>query len=226
MAVTSRTFAGQPVSDAHPALRGVTDLAFTDALEPGVVRRRLRLRRARRRCGGRRPPARVGLRRPRSSTSRPTTASPRRALPGVVRLRAPHPRRAAGRRLRPRRRLPRSGLPGARLVANPGCFATGLSLALWPLGGLLGRVRGERDRPHRAPPARARARRPRRTSRRATATSAPTRSLGAPAPRRGRADARAGAAVHFVPVVAGRGRAASGARRTSRSPRRVTPRRT
>ena len=33
--VTSRSFAGQPVWKAHPALRGIIDLAFSDSDGPG-----------------------------------------------------------------------------------------------------------------------------------------------------------------------------------------------
>ncbi len=110
-------------------------------------------------------------------------------------------------------------LAGATLVANPGCFATGLSLALWPLAGLLGEFEahvtaltgasgsGARPSPTTHYPRRdgnVRAYKP--LAHRHLAEVAEV--LGAGAPARRSTSCRSPA----------RGRAASGGRPTSRSP--------
>ncbi|MDX1548606.1 MAG: N-acetyl-gamma-glutamyl-phosphate reductase, partial [Rhodothermales bacterium] len=131
-AVTSRSFAGQPLWAAHPTLRAHTDLAFIapDAFEPGgvdavlvaaehgqgaVVVQAL--------LDGGFEGAVVDL-----------SADFRFAEAGIYEtwFRTEHPAPALldaftyG--------LPEVNAPYAtRCVANPGCFATGLSLALWPL---------------------------------------------------------------------------------------------
>ena len=134
--VTSRTFAGQPVATAHPSIRGVTDIAFSDApgdafdaafvcAEHGAGARSVQSLRAagfdgfivdlsadHRLADAALYPAWYGFEHP----------APQSLASAVYGLADVFPDR----------------LPGARLVANPGCFATGLSLALWPLVGLLG----------------------------------------------------------------------------------------
>ena len=138
---TSRAFAGRPVSDAHASLRGQTDLAFVapdeldtasfDAAfvcaEHGAGSAAVEALRA----GGF-----DGLVVDLSADHRLRDAAgyaewygfehaaPERLAEAVYGLADVFPERVAG----------------ARLVANPGCFATGIALALYPLVGLLGTV--------------------------------------------------------------------------------------
>lgn len=133
-AVTSRSFAGRPLWDAHPALRGSTELAFTApedfapasvdavflAAEHGhaadVVARLLDDG-----FGGfiidlsadfrLRDPAVYA---DRYGRPHPTPELLAAFEYGLADVRAPYP-------------------GGTRFIANPGCFATGLSLALWPV---------------------------------------------------------------------------------------------
>ena len=139
-AVTSRTYAGQPVGAAHPTLRGATSLAFVapddldgetfDAAfvcaehgQGAAAVERLRaggfdslvvdLSADHRLRDAAEYPARFGFRHP----------APQRLAEAVYGLADLFPGR----------------LPGARLVANPGCFATGLALALAPVARALGR---------------------------------------------------------------------------------------
>ncbi len=138
-AVTSRSFAGEPVHDAHAALRGVTALAFVapEALDASAFDAAFV-------CAehGQGAAAVMALR--------------ERGFDGlIVDLSADHRLRDAGlypkwyRMLHPApERLAETvygmadvvaaELRGATLVANPGCFATGLGLALWPLAQHLG----------------------------------------------------------------------------------------
>ncbi len=139
-AVTSRTLAGQPVHAAHPALRGVTDLAFVapdavdaSALDVAFV------------CAEHRQGAAAvdalraagfdGLVIDLSADHRLRDADAYARWYGAEH---PAPHRLAEAvyglaDLWPER------LAGATLVANPGCFATGLALALAPVARGLGR---------------------------------------------------------------------------------------
>ena len=139
VAVTSRAFAGRPVAEAHAALRGQTELAFVapddldvsgvgaafvcaehgagsaavEALrDKGFDGLIVDLSADHRLRGAAGYPAWYGFEHP----------APERLEDAVYGLADVFPERVAG----------------ARLVANPGCFATGLTLALWPLVGLLG----------------------------------------------------------------------------------------
>ncbi|MEM8557550.1 MAG: N-acetyl-gamma-glutamyl-phosphate reductase [Bacteroidota bacterium] len=134
VAVTSRSQAGKPVWAAHPALRGQTDLAFVAPgdLDPGALDAAFVAAEH-----GQGAAAVVVLRE--SGFAGPIidlSADHRfrdpaiypdwfgfehrapdhlaEAVYGLVEVNAPYP-------------------PGTRLVANPGCFATGLALALHPL---------------------------------------------------------------------------------------------
>ncbi|MBT8398849.1 MAG: N-acetyl-gamma-glutamyl-phosphate reductase [Rhodothermia bacterium] len=140
--VTSRSFSGKPLSDAHPSLAGTSDLQFADpaqadardldavliAAEHGQGAHAVLLLLRADFAG-----AVVDL----SADFRfqDPTAYPRwfgfdhpapallqRFVYGLPEVRAPYPE-------------------GTTMVANPGCFATALSLALWPLARADWRVR-------------------------------------------------------------------------------------
>ena len=133
-AVTSRSHAGQPVWKAHPSLRGQTDLVFVEEAAAAL------------------PPADALV------TAAAHGESARELPPllagrfegAVVDLSAdfrlndpahyqtwhddPHPAPALLETFAyglPEVRAPYA--PGTRRVANPGCFATAVALALWPL---------------------------------------------------------------------------------------------
>ena len=136
VAVTSRTFAGQGIGAAHPHLHGLTDLAFTDeaAFDPAGVdavfvaaehgqsaRAVMALDAA----------GYEGLIVDLSADFRFQDAS---VYPARFGFEHPCPDRLASFAYS----IPEiHDLPeGTRAIANPGCFATGLTLALWPLRGL------------------------------------------------------------------------------------------
>lgn len=131
-AVTSRTFAGQHVSAAHPALLGQTDLHFSDddldvsaldavfvAAEHGQGAKAVQRL------------ANAGF----AGTVVDLSADFRFRDPAV------YPQRFGFEHPMPERLndfhyglAEVSPAPeGARFIANPGCFATGLALALWPV---------------------------------------------------------------------------------------------
>lgn len=130
--VTSRSFAGQPVHSAHPALRGVTDLTFSSPDDLGGF-----------------DAAFVCAEHGQGAAA--VTALRESGFDGLVvdlsadhRLRDPadYPRWYGAEHPAPERLadavygladIHAGALAGARLIANPGCFATGLGLALWPL---------------------------------------------------------------------------------------------
>lgn len=130
--VTSRSFAGQPLWAAHPTLRGTTDLLFsdtcplaeTDAVLCAAEHGRAAETVARLLEAGFEGPI-VDLSsdfRFRDPATYPTWFGRTHPAPellevfhyGLPEVHAPYP-------------------AGTRLVANPGCFATGIALALWPL---------------------------------------------------------------------------------------------
>ena len=136
---TSRAFAGRPVSDAHASLRGQTDLAFIAPNELGAGSFDAAFVCAEHGAGSAAVEAlRAGGfdglvvdlsadHRLRDAAGYPTWygfehAAPARLAEAVYGLADVFPERVAG----------------ANLVANPGCFATGIALALYPLVGLLG----------------------------------------------------------------------------------------
>ena len=133
-AVTSRSLAGQPVWASHARLRGQTDLAYVapDALaagdfdvafvcaEHGQGARAVQALRA----GGF-----EGLAVDLSADHRLASVE---AYASVYGLTHPDPDALAAA-VYGLAEVNAHRLPGATLVANPGCFATGLSLALWPL---------------------------------------------------------------------------------------------
>lgn len=133
-AVTSRAFAGQPVASAHPALRGQTDVYFEDpeAFDPsGVDAILLAAEHGRGASAARELEDRgfTGVLVDLSADFRFTDATvydewfgfthpapdliPDFAY-GLPEIHAPYPAHA-------------------RRIANPGCFATGLTLSLWPV---------------------------------------------------------------------------------------------
>ena len=134
VAVTSRSFAGKPVWEAHPPLRGQTDLAFIapDELDPEMVDglfiaaehgRGVAVVQGLLEVGY--DGAIVDLSADFRFTNpdfyetwfdftHPAPALLDAFVYGLREVQAPYP-------------------DGTRYVANPGCFATGVSLALWPL---------------------------------------------------------------------------------------------
>ena len=119
-AVTSRHFAGQPVSAAHSALRGVTPLGFTDPTDLAVSDIDVAFVCAEHGQGA---AAVAGLR--------------DAGFDGlVVDLSADH--RLSEDAVYGLAEVHAAETAGTNLVANPGCFATGLGLSLWPLAQHLG----------------------------------------------------------------------------------------
>jgi N-acetyl-gamma-glutamyl-phosphate/LysW-gamma-L-alpha-aminoadipyl-6-phosphate reductase len=138
-AVTSRAFAGRPVSEAHPALRGVTALAFVapDALDPSAFDAAFVCAEhgaGAAAVGSLRDGGFDGLIVDLSADHRLADAA---AYPAWFGFDHPAPERLTDAVYGLADVFPER-LAGARLVANPGCFATGLSLALWPLAHALG----------------------------------------------------------------------------------------
>ena len=132
VAVTSRTFAGQPVSDAHPSLRGVTDLAFTE--DAGTESFDSAFVCAEHRAGAAavvrlRASGFDGLIVDLSADHRLADAD---LYPAFYGFEHPAPEALAAAVYGIADVFPEH-VRGARLVANPGCFATGITLALWPL---------------------------------------------------------------------------------------------
>lgn len=133
VAATSRSFAGQPVWAAHPKLRGLTNLAFTtnDALDPGAVDA-------------------LFIAAEHGQCAAITKTLLERGYAGKIidlsadfRLRKPAMYNTWYRFDHPAPDLLDSFVYGmaevaapypadTRFIANPGCFATGISLALWP----------------------------------------------------------------------------------------------
>ncbi len=133
-AVTSRTFAGQPVWTAHPMLRGQTDLVFTDPAALDVSGLDAVLMTAEHGKGVEAVMALLekgydgaivdlsadfrfddpGLYETWFGYTHPAPALLDAFVYGLPEVNAPYP-------------------AGTKWVANPGCFATGVSLALWPL---------------------------------------------------------------------------------------------
>ena len=137
-AVTSRTLAGQPVHAAHARLRGQAEVAFVapdgldaSALDVAFV------------CAehGQGALAVLGLRAA-GFEGLVVDLSADYRLPSVDRyaevygLEHPDPDGLAGA-VYGLAEVNGARTAGATLVANPGCFATGQALALWPLAGLL-----------------------------------------------------------------------------------------
>ena len=139
VAVTSRSQAGQPVHTTHARLRGQTDLTYIapDDLDPGAFDvafvcaehgQGAAAVRALRQSGFGGPV--IDL----SADHRLRSAETYRAVYG---LEHPDPDAMRGA-VYGLAEVNGAHVAGAPLVANPGCFATGLALALWPLVELLG----------------------------------------------------------------------------------------
>jgi N-acetyl-gamma-glutamyl-phosphate/LysW-gamma-L-alpha-aminoadipyl-6-phosphate reductase len=133
-AVTSRSHAGQPVWTAHPHLRNATDVVFTENLNANVTLVFVAAGHGQgaRAVGGLRDAGFEGLIVDMSADFRlpdPATYEQRYGAPhprpdllesawyGMPEITGPPPR-------------------GTTLIANPGCFASAISLALRPLAGL------------------------------------------------------------------------------------------
>lgn len=134
VAVTSRSQAGAPVWTTHASLRGVTDLGYTDpealdvsGLDAAFVCAEHGQGAAA--VGGLRAAGFDGLIVDLSADHRLRDAS---LYPRYYGAEHPAPEQLADA-VYGLAEVARTELPGARLVANPGCFATGLGLALWPL---------------------------------------------------------------------------------------------
>ncbi len=139
VAVTSRSQAGEPVWTTHPRLRGQTDLGYLspDDLDPAAFDVAFvcaehgqgaaavqRLRQS----------GFDGLIVDLSADHRLASLDTYEAVYGLE-----HPDPSALRSaVYGLAEVNRQRIEGAALVANPGCFATGLSLALWPLADALG----------------------------------------------------------------------------------------
>lgn len=138
VAATSRSQAGAPVWTTHARLRGQTDLVYTapDDLAPGGFdvafvcaehgQGAAAVQRLRRQFDG----LIIDL----SADHRLDSVETYEAVYGLTHP-DPDALRAAVYGLA---EVHRQRLAGAALIANPGCFATGISLALWPLRDLLG----------------------------------------------------------------------------------------
>ena len=136
-AVTSRSQAGRPVWTTHPRLRGQTDLAYTAPDDLDVAALGAAFICAEHGRGG--PAVRDlraagfdGLVVDLSADHRLGSAEAYRAVYGLDHP-APDAVRDAVYGLA---EVNGDRVAGARLVANPGCFATGIALALWPLRAL------------------------------------------------------------------------------------------
>jgi N-acetyl-gamma-glutamyl-phosphate reductase len=131
VAVTSSTFAGQPLWVSHPSLRGVTDLRFSDVLDESVDALFVT-------AGHGQSASAIGKARDEGFDGVIVDLSADFRYPDV----ASYERWIGAQHTRP------DLLPGAiyslpeitgdlpsdaRLIANPGCFATAQALALWPL---------------------------------------------------------------------------------------------
>lgn len=131
VAVTSSTFAGKPLYVSHAALRGVTDLNFSADLNEPVDALFVS-------AGHGRSAAAVGKAHDEGFEGVIVDLSADFRYPDV----AAYEKWIGAKHTRPDLladavySLPEitGDLPeGARLIANPGCFATGQALALWPL---------------------------------------------------------------------------------------------
>ena len=137
-AVTSRSHADRPLATAHPRLRGTTGHHFTapEALDLAGVDAAVV-------CAehGRGAAAVHALREGGFDGLIVDLSADHRLAPEAydATYPAPHPHPdQIGGAVYGLTEVNHNALPGARLVANPGCFATALALALWPLAGLAG----------------------------------------------------------------------------------------
>ncbi|MEM1115178.1 MAG: N-acetyl-gamma-glutamyl-phosphate reductase [Bacteroidota bacterium] len=132
--VTSRSQAGKPLWATHPALRGQTDLAYTAPADLDPEAADVAFVCAEHGQGA----ASVQAMRAEGFDGLIVDLSADHRLGDLATYEAvyglehpdPEAMRAAVYGLA---EVNDAQIPGARLIANPGCFATGLSLALWPL---------------------------------------------------------------------------------------------
>ena len=141
-AVTSRSQAGQPVWSTHARLRGQTDLVYTDPAHLDTEAVEVAFVCAEHGQGA----AAVQALRQRGFGGRIIDLSADHRLGSVETYERvyglTHPDPGALREaVYGLAEVHRGRLAGAALIANPGCFATGLSLALWPLADVLGPYR-------------------------------------------------------------------------------------
>lgn len=139
VAVTSRSQAGKPLWATHPRLRGQTDLLYTAPDAPGPEAADVAFVCAEHGQGAAsvRALRAVGFDGLIVDLSADHRLGDLATYEAVYGLEHPDPEamRAAVYGLA---EVNGDRVAGARLVANPGCFATGLSLALWPLVELIG----------------------------------------------------------------------------------------
>jgi N-acetyl-gamma-glutamyl-phosphate reductase len=140
-AVTSRTFAGQPLWAAHPHLRDMTDLVFSEEAAPPVRDAAVVLVCAEHGQGATavRALLEAGYQGQVIDLSTDFRLRDARQYPAWLGFEHPAPDLLPAFRYS----LPELHAPfptGTRFVANPGCFATGLTLALWPLAQHLPRL--------------------------------------------------------------------------------------
>lgn len=139
--VTSRTFAGQPVGAAHPHLRGQTRLVFSDDAPHQVLGCDAVLIAAEHGQGAAAVQALLEAGYTGGIVDLSTDFRLRDARLYPTWFGFTHPAPAllpAFHYSIPELHAPFE--PGTRFIANPGCFATGLTLALWPLAQHLPRL--------------------------------------------------------------------------------------
>lgn len=130
VAVTSRTFAGQPVWTAHPHLRGQTDLVFSESIDPSSIDAVLLAAEHGQGARAVRNLLEAGYSGVIVDLSADFRFGDAALYPHWFKFDHPAPELldqfVYG--------LPEKNAPYAtKYIANPGCFATGLSLSLWPL---------------------------------------------------------------------------------------------
>ena len=136
-AVTSRTFAGQPVWQAHPHLRGQTDLAFTDPEDLHLAGVDARLVASEHGPSAHEIPAVLGA--GFNGQIVDLSADFRYADPGLYETWFDYTHPAPELIGDFVYGIPEINGPYAadqQFVANPGCYATGITCALWPLARL------------------------------------------------------------------------------------------
>jgi len=134
ISITSRSLANQPVVVAHPALRGVTDQVFIapealDRSAPDAVFVCAEHGQGAAAVMALRDGGFDGLIIDLSADHR---LRDEKLYPTWYRMRHPAPERLA-EAVYGLADVHTDAIAGATLIANPGCFATGLNLALWPL---------------------------------------------------------------------------------------------
>ena len=138
-AVTSRTFAGKPVHSAHPSLRGLTDICFEDPSDTDLLAKDALILAAEHGKASTTIKGLVGAGFDGAIIDLSADFRFSDASEYEKRFKQPHPAPELFSRFE-------YGLAEVcapyqkRFIANPGCFATGIALALWPTSSALGAV--------------------------------------------------------------------------------------